>query len=86
MRLKPAVNGSVRVAERETTLADGRYRIPAGTALWTPIHTVHHSRRLWGPDGGEYKPVSCSVLRRYSGEAGSVVMAAPRTRVMALLL
>ena len=56
MRLKPAVGGTVRVSDREVLLA-GRYRIPAGTALWTPTYIVHNSRHVWGPDAGEYKPV-----------------------------
>ncbi len=57
MRLKPAVNGGVRISTRDVTLADGKYHIPAGTALWTPIHTIHHSCKAWGPDAAEYKPV-----------------------------
>ncbi len=57
MRLKPAVGGTVRVSDREVVLAGGRYRIPAGTALWTPTYIVHNSRHVWGQDAGAYKPV-----------------------------
>ena len=70
MRLKPAVGGTVRVSDRDVLLA-GRYRIPAGTALWTPTYIVHNSRHVWGQDAAVFKPVRRCNTSRDGALAGS---------------
>ena len=88
MRLKPSVGGTVRVSDREVTLA-GRYRIPASTALWTPTYIVHNSRNVWGEDAGEYKPVraTCCMMSVLAVHASSVplVAADPAQKATTLL-
>ena len=58
MRLKPVVApGTIRMAHRDITLGGGKYRIPGGPGLWTPIHTIQTSVHNWGPDANVYLPV-----------------------------
>ena len=58
MRLKPvAAGGTVRQAAHDITLGGGKYRIPAGTNLWVPIHSIHTSKENWGDSANSFKPV-----------------------------
>ena len=33
-----------------------RYKIPAGTGLWTPLMALHNTTANWGNDAGVYRP------------------------------
>ena len=58
MRLKPvAGSATLRVSNRDITLASGKYRIPAGTIVWTPIHCIQTIERNWGSEARKFKPV-----------------------------
>lgn len=54
MRLYPVVAfGTMRVTHEVTQL--GKYKVPAGTQIWTPFFPIHRSPQLW-PEPDSFLP------------------------------
>eukprot|EP00208_Stichococcus_sp_RCC1054_P002339 CAMPEP_0206139828 /NCGR_PEP_ID=MMETSP1473-20131121/7467_1 /ASSEMBLY_ACC=CAM_ASM_001109 /TAXON_ID=1461547 /ORGANISM="Stichococcus sp, Strain RCC1054" /LENGTH=576 /DNA_ID=CAMNT_0053533745 /DNA_START=97 /DNA_END=1827 /DNA_ORIENTATION=+ len=57
MRRNPtAGTTTLRIRDDEDIVLSNGLRVPAGTAIWTPLCCVQNSVANWGPDATEFKP------------------------------
>lgn len=54
LRLYPPIVWTERYVEKDTKL--GKFLIPGGVQICTPILMMHHDQEYWGDDAKEFKP------------------------------